>query len=111
MRLGELKFRGYKPKAIPLTGTGPLSDEDFVPDFEQKGVDMRIGLDMADIARNKIVARLILITGDTDCIPAMKFARKAGLQVALVELPDQHLAPELLWHTDLKRRVDWPRQT
>jgi len=46
VRRRVLKFRGYKPKRVPIAG-GPLQDSDFVPDFEQKGVDMRIGLDIA----------------------------------------------------------------
>lgn len=49
VRYGVLKFRGFKPKRVPLPGQA-LTDGDFKPDFEQKGVDMRIGLDMANFA-------------------------------------------------------------
>lgn len=79
-----------------------------MPDFEQKGVDMRIGLDMANFCALKTVERLILITGDTDCIPAMKHARINGLQVALVTFPSHKIAPEMLWHSDFERRIAWP---
>jgi hypothetical protein len=48
VRRGVLKFRGFKPKKIPIA-TAKLTDDNFVPDFEQKGVDMRIGLDMANL--------------------------------------------------------------
>src|SRR5208282_172070 len=41
VRLGTLKFRGYRPRTIPLS-TATLTDSDFEPVFEQKGVDMRI---------------------------------------------------------------------
>lgn len=107
VRRGVLKFRGFKPKKIPIS-TATLSDSDFSPDFEQKGVDMRIGLDMANHAANKSVDRIILITGDTDCIPAMKHARISGLQIVLATMPNHKVAPELLWHTDYHRQVAWP---
>src|SRR6202012_3192658 len=71
VRRWVLKFRGYKPKHIPISRTS-ITDADFFPDFEQKGVDMRIGLDIATFSSSHAVDRIILITGDTDCIPAMK---------------------------------------
>ncbi len=108
VRRGVLKFRGFKPKSIPINPAAPLTDNDFAPDFEQKGVDMRIGLDMANYCSTKSVERIILVTNDTDCIPAMKHCRIEGLQVVLITLPRQKPAPELLWHSDLERQVKWP---
>lgn len=108
VRRGVLKFRGFKLKKSRYMSNGPLRDEDFVPDLEQKGVDMRIGLDIASMSETKSVDRIILITGDTDCIPAMKHARKAGLQVVLIELPGRSQAKEMLAHTDLRRLIQWP---
>lgn len=110
VRLGVLKFRGFKPKKIPIAER-PLLDGDFYPDFEQKGVDMRIGLDIATFCKTRAVKRVALITNDTDCIPAMKFGRREGLQVALVSFPNQNPAPDLLHHADFHRRVEnWPKQ-
>ncbi|HET9147799.1 MAG TPA: NYN domain-containing protein [Acetobacteraceae bacterium] len=106
-RLGVLKFRGFKPKKIPISPSA-LTDEDFKPDFEQKGVDMRIGLDIANFCSSRAVDRIILITGDTDCIPAMKHGRKAGLQIVLVRFPNSLIAPELKEHADYVRDVAWP---
>lgn len=108
IRLGVLKFRGFKPIRKPAPG-GNLTDADFKPDFEQKGVDMRIGLDIATYSNQSSVERIILISGDTDCIPAMKYARTKGLQIALVGFPNQRIAPELLQHSDLRRDVAWPQ--
>lgn len=109
VRRGVLKFRGWIPKTVPLiAGAGGLTDNDFKPDFEQKGVDMRIGLDMANYSANRSVDLIALMTNDTDCIPAMKYARRAGLQVALVCLPGCSPAPELLSHCDYKRDITWP---
>ena len=107
VRFGTLKFRGFVLRDTPLPDH-KLSDEDFQPRFEQKGVDMRIGLDIAAYASNQSVDRIVLITGDTDCLPAMKLARTAGLHVVLVQFPGLHLARELLWHADFQRCVDWP---
>jgi|ERR1035437_965482 hypothetical protein len=36
VRLGVLKFRGYKLKRTPVNGVAALTDTDFKPDFEQK---------------------------------------------------------------------------
>ena len=108
VRLGTLKFRGFEPKRIPIVADA-LSDDDFKPRFEQKGVDMRLGLDIASYAADRSVDRIILVTGDTDCLPVMKRARTAGLQVVLVQFPKQRLARELLWHSDFQRPVEWPR--
>lgn len=110
VRRGTLGLRGWKPKNIPIGG-GELRDEDFSPVFEQKGVDMRIGLDIATFSERRSVDRIILVSGDTDMIPAMKQARKSGLEVHLVQLPApvRQLHDSLLAHADAMRQIDWPQ--
>ena len=108
VRLGVLKFRGYKLKRTPVHGTAALSDADFRPDFEQKGVDMRIGLDIAAYSNLRNIDRIALVTADTDCVPAMKLARKSGVQVVLVALPGATPPKELTYHADFIRSVAWP---
>lgn len=108
VRRGVLKFRGWKPKAVPVPPQVP-TDADFEPIFEQKGVDMRIGLDVASFCENGAVDRIALITNDTDCVPAMKYARKAGLQTAMLTFPNGSTASELLYHSDFRRAVAWPQ--
>lgn len=107
VRKGVLKFRGFKPRKIPIAAQA-LTDADFKPDFEQKGVDMRIGLDIANYAAKRHVDRIILVSGDTDCLPALKHARMNGLQIVLATLGKWKPAPELLWHSDFERKVAWP---
>jgi len=107
VRRGVLKFRGFVPKRIPIS-PATLKDDDFKPQFEQKGVDMRIGLDIATYADRGTFDRFIVVTADTDCIPAFKHARKSGMQVILVELPGARLAPELRHHTDIVRTITLP---
>jgi uncharacterized LabA/DUF88 family protein len=108
VRRGVLKFRGYKPRQIPVPSAKPLQDSDFAPDFEQKGVDMRIGLDITTYSANRTVERIVLVSNDTDCVPALKHCRKSGLQAVIIELPSCKIAPELLSHSDFKRAVSWP---
>ena len=108
VRRGVLKFRGWVPKASPVRSTPALTDDDFKPSFGQKGVDMRIGLDMANYAQTRAVDVLCLVTNDTDCVPAMKYARRAGLQITLVHLPNCQPAPELRAHADFGHSVTFP---
>ncbi|MCU4158663.1 NYN domain-containing protein [Acidiphilium sp. AL] len=107
VRRGILKFRGFVPKTVPVA-PATLKDADFKPDFEQKGVDMRIGLDIATYGDARTVDRLIVFTADTDCIPAFKHARKCGLQVVLADLPGGSVIGELRQHVDFVRSVTLP---
>ncbi len=109
VRRGTLAFRGWVPRNIPVAGRA-LTDADFKPNFEQKGVDMRIGLDIAVISAERRIDRILLVSADTDLIPATKHARKAGLQVVGIQLPAPAipLRPQFLAHIDYSRAVDWP---
>lgn len=76
-----------------------LSDADFSKDIQQKGVDMKIGLDIAWISFNKIADRILVATGDSDFIPAIKLARRNGIQVYLFTLA-HGVTDELTEHSD-----------
>lgn len=76
-----------------------LCDDDFVLDVQQKGVDVRIGLDVSLIAMEKFADQIVLITGDSDFVPAAKFARRNGVDFILD--PMWHpFKPELGVHVD-----------
>jgi uncharacterized LabA/DUF88 family protein len=109
VRRGTLGFRGWKPKNTPTAGKA-LADADFAPIFEQKGVDMRIGLDIATFSERGSLDRILLVSADTDMIPAMKHARKSGIEVGLIQLaaPSLELHPTLKAHADFVRHVPWP---
>jgi uncharacterized LabA/DUF88 family protein len=109
VRRGVLKFRGFKPIATPVPLTRPLTDADFKPDFEQKGVDMRIGLDIASYSAARAIDRIVLVSNDTDCVPAIKSGRKAGIQIVMIHLPNCNPAKELVAHSDFRRPVTWPQ--
>ena len=61
---------------------------------------MRIGLDMASLALKRLVSTVVIVTGDSDLVPAMKFARREGLRVYLDTLGSRHIRPELKLHAD-----------
>ncbi|MEQ7873702.1 NYN domain-containing protein [Sphingomonas sp. ASV193] len=109
VRRGTLGFRGWKPKNTPIAGA-QLTDADFAPIFEQKGVDMRIGLDIATFCENRSIDRVLLVSADTDMIPAMKHARKAGIEIGLIQLgvPAAPLHKTLKAHCDFMRHVALP---
>lgn len=49
----------------------------------QKGVDMKIGLDIASFSYKKLVDQIVLISGDSDFVPAAKLARLEGIDFIL----------------------------
>jgi site-specific recombinase XerD len=60
------------------------------------------------VSEHRSIDLIALATNDTDCVPAMKHARRAGLQVAPVVVPGYTPAPDLLAHADFHRTIPWP---
>ncbi|MDR1379498.1 MAG: NYN domain-containing protein [Synergistaceae bacterium] len=85
VREGVLSFQGWILKKS-CYGMSPLTDNCFSPNLKQKGVDIKIGLDVAWVSFNKIAANIVLITGDSDFIPVVKTARRSGVFVYLFTL-------------------------
>lgn len=91
VRRGVVIQKGWKlgPQAmgalgqLPSASSATIQASDLLPDLEQKGVDLRIGLDVATIALKGVVDTIVLVTGDSDFVPAMKLARKEGLRIYL----------------------------
>jgi len=113
LRRGTVKGRGWEIKEevvsrllkTPDKGV-ELGPADIHYCVEQKGVDMRIGMDFATLSLKGLVERIILISGDTDMVPAIKLARREGIQVCLVQVGTQgRLAPALIENADLVRRL------
>jgi uncharacterized LabA/DUF88 family protein len=108
LRLGKTEWRNntwilapdkLKELLNKKTTIDQLSEEDVRPLIEQKAVDMKIGLDIALIATKRLADLLIIITGDADMVPALKLARREGMQVGLGPLR-QNTKPELSEHVD-----------
>ena len=108
LRLGELSpvGSGYmlKPDAIRdlMNGTIEISEikeEHFSLHVEQKGVDMRIGLDISSMAYKRQVTKIVLIAGDSDFVPAAKLARREGVDFVLDPMGAK-IKPSLSEHID-----------
>ncbi|TBR42796.1 NYN domain-containing protein [Marinomonas agarivorans] len=49
----------------------------------QKGVDMKLGIDIATVVFKKLADKIVLISGDSDFVPAAKLARIEGAHFIL----------------------------
>lgn len=67
--------------------------------LRQKGVDMRIGIDISTLTLKKQVDTIILVTGDSDFVPAAKLARREGVEFLLDPL-GQEVNDDLNEHVD-----------
>lgn len=79
----SLRYDVTKKLCAKTKGIDELSEEDFVLNLEQKGVDMKIGLDIASMAYKGQVDQIILISGDSDFVPAANLARREGIDFIL----------------------------
>jgi len=79
----QLKLEPQKKLLAGKIEIKDLTERDFTLDITQKGVDMRIGLDIATLASNGHVNQIIMISGDSDFVPAAKHARRAGIDFVL----------------------------
>jgi hypothetical protein len=60
---------------------------------EQKGVDLRIGLDLVMHARNQAVDVIYLVSGDDDLTEAVEEVQGHGIPVILLAVPDDRGRP------------------
>ncbi|MDO5710828.1 MAG: NYN domain-containing protein, partial [Micrococcales bacterium] len=72
---------------------------------EQKGVDVRIGLDLAIQARQRVADVVYLVSGDDDLTEAVEEAQGQGVQVVLLVVP-RHDGRPLAVAKHLAREVD-----
>ena len=112
MRLGELEagmwnIRPNKTKDL-LKGKIQISDlneDDVQLSINQKMVDTKIGLDIATITLKKQADQIILISGDSDFVPASKLARTEGVDFILDPMWNP-IKPHLFEHIDgLQTRI------
>lgn len=82
-----------------------LKETDFAIEVDQKGVDMKIGLDIASLAYKKQVDQIVLISGDSDFVSAAKLARREGIDFVLDPL-GASIKPDLFEHIDGLRTCD-----
>ena len=82
VRLGRLAYRG--------------KDRDGKPRYEQKRVDILLGVDLTLLAVKGRIQEAILVAGDSDFIPAVEVAKQEGVLVRLVHGDSPHSD---LWET------------
>lgn len=96
LRKGECTHDGWSAQFKKLKRSSARFDSenstlqvrptDLKPVIRQKGVDMRIGMDIAALTLKKHVDVIAMVTADSDFVPAMKFARREGAQLHLFTL-------------------------
>jgi uncharacterized LabA/DUF88 family protein len=84
-RSASRTLKGETFKRLPRgeVAVTELGEMDVRHDVQQKGVDMRIGLDMASLAFKRPVDQIVLVAGDSDFVPAAKLARREGMDFIL----------------------------
>ncbi|WP_419933950.1 NYN domain-containing protein [Candidatus Palauibacter sp.] len=83
VRRGDVAFQGWRIKrsvarSLMEGKPRPLMADDIRPNLKQKGVDMRIGLDIASLALKRLVGHVVVVAADADMVPALKLARREG---------------------------------
>lgn len=116
LRLGQLSNQAcynLRPEVTKKLLAGArtlesLTEDDFVFVAQQKGVDMRIGVDIASLSYKKQVDQIILIAGDSDFVPAAKLARREGIDFILDPMWAT-IKPDLFEHID-GLKSQWKKQ-
>lgn len=107
LRMGEARLSRHRWKIKPhvarglVTNPRALTDGDFDLDIRQKGVDIRIGMDMARLALRELVRTVVVVTADADFIPAFSFVRREGVKVILDTMGHTRSRAELKAHADI----------
>ena len=78
---------------------GAIGDDDVALDARQRGVELRLAMDVASLAFKGLVQRIVLVTGDADVAPVAKLARREGIDVVLDPM-GVPVSPEMAEHVD-----------
>lgn len=94
-RMGELStvdkewgFKRNSSQNLKKLFRGDLLAKDISPDDviikpRQKGVDMKLGIDITSVVLKQFANKIVLISGDSDFVPAAKLARIEGAHFIL----------------------------
>lgn len=108
LRLGNIKeskrwlfydntMRKLLKKEISLDD---INADDVYYELRQKGIDMKIGVDIASLSLKGFVDKIVLISGDSDFVPAAKLARREGIDFVLDPMHCEHIENDLYEHID-----------
>lgn len=83
MLSGRLNLKKIKALLKHKISLDDLTENDVRVDVRQKGVDMRIGVDVTSLTLKGQVDQIVLMAGDADFVPAAKIARREGIDFIL----------------------------
>jgi len=86
-----------------------LEDRHFQFGLRQKGVDMRMGVDITSVTLKKQADIIVLLSGDSDFVPAAKLARREGIEIILDPMW-RNVSPDLYEHIDGLHSGLWKRR-
>lgn len=116
LRLGNIKSSNkwmiYPKKIKELLNhqvtIDDLTENDVYLGLSQKGIDMKIGVDIASLALKHFVDKIVLISGDSDFVPAAKLARREGIDFVLDPMHAKYIENSLYEHIDGLKSVPLP---
>lgn len=91
VRRGKLEYRG--------------TDENGRPVFEQKRIDVALATDLVMHATKRLITHAVLITSDSDFIPAIETAQSEGVQIILFYSQENRPHDELLDAVDSRELI------
>ena len=94
VRLGVVKYRGKDNQGQPI--------------YQQKQVDLLLGLDFALLSAKRSITHAAVVTGDSDMVPAFTEAKKEGIAVWLFTGEPRSRARELWQAADERVELDQP---
>jgi uncharacterized LabA/DUF88 family protein len=77
VRLGRLAYRGKDSNGRPI--------------LEQKQVDILLAVELIRLSYRSAISKAVILTGDSDFIPAISIAKDEGVQVILAHGASPHL--------------------
>ena len=92
VRLGRLQHQGYRPDGSPI--------------FQQKQVDLLLGLDLALLSGKGQITHAALVAGDGDFVPAVRAAKQEGVAVWLFHGPHIGADGNSTYSSALRREAD-----
>lgn len=92
VREGRLAFRGRDDQGRPI--------------YQQKRIDLLLGLDFALLAGKHQITHAALIAGDSDFIPAIEIAKQEGIVVYLFHGPHRNIEGDSTYAQELWLAAD-----
>lgn len=100
LKCGDWQFRPNIVKDIISGNKTSFCEDDVFYQITQKGIDMKIGVDITTIALKKFADKIVLVSGDSDFVPAAKLARREGVDFVLDAMYAAHIDNNLYEHID-----------